>query len=585
MIARKAILGVLFCLSFVFMVHAEPSIEWTQVYEPYNGEAVSRDVVQNSLQGYTLLGTSISGYLHNNDPLLVRTRPNGDLLRVRSYPATGGSDDYDIAFSMIEHDHSYFVCGTTETFSQDDDGSAFLMRLTLTGDYLWGQIWDWQFGTDARATHITALPNGNVLLLVQAYTGSFNTGFYLLEYAPDGTLVEERHYPEFDYVYDMTQLPDGRLFLIGYPQEDFYRFGMLLDTDRDIIWETTLSTFYPEAAFAHPDGQLFIAGKTFSGGYHRAYLAEYNDNGLWQRDMVYQTPGTSVVKTIGLRGDGDLLLAGSSSSQQLLIGADLDNDLAMSWSLTDSLGEYTDLARSWDGTLALTGSIESNNMFLTHVSSPVTTHMVCEDQYIDQDGGVLHCTLYFANHNDGAVNSTLWTQLVSLENEITTIASQPLTLDADGTLLLENHEVAIDAAIPGGVYRLRFVLGDSPDMPLGGHQVPFYKQIANENASTVASENSTVTAAPSDFALLPVYPNPFNAQATVTMTLPQSALVNVSVYDMLGREVVTLARNATLSAGTHQFALDGTALASGAYFVRLNASGHAPEIQRITLVK
>jgi len=45
---------------------------------------------------------------------------------------------------------------------------------------------------------------------------------------------------------------------------------------------------------------------------------------------------------------------------------------------------------------------------------------------------------------------------------------------------------------------------------------------------------------PSKFTLHPPYPNPFNPVTTIRYDLPEDALVNITIYDMMGRVVSNL---------------------------------------------
>ncbi len=102
----------------------------------------------------------------------------------------------------------------------------------------------------------------------------------------------------------------------------------------------------------------------------------------------------------------------------------------------------------------------------------------------------------------------------------------------------------------------------------------------------LASEGTSITVAPmaSGWTLHPVMPNPTNAGAVVSMTVPQAGELQAVVYNSLGREVAVL-HNGMLTAGTHQFAFMGNDLASGVYFVRALVPGQMNEVQRITIVR
>jgi photosystem II stability/assembly factor-like uncharacterized protein len=79
------------------------------------------------------------------------------------------------------------------------------------------------------------------------------------------------------------------------------------------------------------------------------------------------------------------------------------------------------------------------------------------------------------------------------------------------------------------------------------------------------------------------YPNPFNPSTTIRYELPKSSEVRVSVYDMLGREVSVL-ENERREAGFHEVKFDGSNLASGVYFYRMQAGSFA-ETKRLILLR
>jgi Secretion system C-terminal sorting domain len=88
---------------------------------------------------------------------------------------------------------------------------------------------------------------------------------------------------------------------------------------------------------------------------------------------------------------------------------------------------------------------------------------------------------------------------------------------------------------------------------------------------------------PVNYRLEPVYPNPFNAQATINFSLPAPGNATLNLFDVTGRQVATLS-DGFFTAGSHQVTLLANQLGSGTYFLRLNA-GDKQFAQRVTLVK
>jgi hypothetical protein len=79
------------------------------------------------------------------------------------------------------------------------------------------------------------------------------------------------------------------------------------------------------------------------------------------------------------------------------------------------------------------------------------------------------------------------------------------------------------------------------------------------------------------------YPNPFNPATTISYRIPENQFVTLKVYDVLGHEVETLV-DETQTAGSHMIRLDGSKLASGVYFYRLQTE-QTDAVKRLTLIK
>jgi len=88
---------------------------------------------------------------------------------------------------------------------------------------------------------------------------------------------------------------------------------------------------------------------------------------------------------------------------------------------------------------------------------------------------------------------------------------------------------------------------------------------------------------PSDFAIVSVHPNPFNATTTIVYGLPTSTDVSLTVYDVSGRRVAALI-SGYQSVGYHSVVFNGEGQAAGVYVVKLDANG-VSESRKITLVK
>jgi hypothetical protein len=86
------------------------------------------------------------------------------------------------------------------------------------------------------------------------------------------------------------------------------------------------------------------------------------------------------------------------------------------------------------------------------------------------------------------------------------------------------------------------------------------------------------------FALSQNYPNPFNPTTEINYSVEKQSLVNLVVYDALGREVATLIKNELKPVGSYNLTFNAGNLPSGIYFYKLTA-GDFTDVRKMTLLK
>ena len=88
---------------------------------------------------------------------------------------------------------------------------------------------------------------------------------------------------------------------------------------------------------------------------------------------------------------------------------------------------------------------------------------------------------------------------------------------------------------------------------------------------------------PQQYILSHPYPNPFNPQVMIPITLVRKAHIQLRIYDIHGRLVISLA-DAVLPAGKKLFSWDGSQNPSGVYIVSCQA-GHIMQTEKVILLK
>ena len=104
--------------------------------------------------------------------------------------------------------------------------------------------------------------------------------------------------------------------------------------------------------------------------------------------------------------------------------------------------------------------------------------------------------------------------------------------------------------------------------------------LSKTGSTAVPDKNLT---SPGSFVLNQNYPNPFNPSTVISYQLPVNSQVTLKMYDIVGREVATLVTGQQ-AAGPHEVLFDGTRLASGVYFYRLQA-GKFSDVKKVVLMK
>ena len=144
-----------------------------------------------------------------------------------------------------------------------------------------------------------------------------------------------------------------------------------------------------------------------------------------------------------------------------------------------------------------------------------------------------------------ASGSGAWTKPVSL--------SSPVVVDPG--------ESVIRADALGGVHALWGKGWSSRD-----------RGIYYSRRSTVDGIEHVSDGYPFEFTLEQNYPNPFNPSTTIRFSLPERSVVRVTVYNPLGQEEAAIF-DGTLDAGVHSLPFEGSHLASGMYFYRIQTRG------------
>jgi hypothetical protein len=122
------------------------------------------------------------------------------------------------------------------------------------------------------------------------------------------------------------------------------------------------------------------------------------------------------------------------------------------------------------------------------------------------------------------------------------------------------------------------------DKPIGGKEFMYrLKQIDFDGKFEYSDEVSVALTLPTNFALHQNFPNPCNPTTTIKYDVPETGKIQIRVYDVLGKLLATLV-NEMKEPGSHEVSFDGSNLASGVYFYRIEADNFI-ESKKMILLK
>ncbi|MDH3892503.1 MAG: T9SS type A sorting domain-containing protein [candidate division Zixibacteria bacterium] len=174
--------------------------------------------------------------------------------------------------------------------------------------------------------------------------------------------------------------------------------------------------------------------------------------------------------------------------------------------------------------------------------------------------------------------------------------SQPVDLQSIENL---NQNMSIRLLTEGAQTRLFIYSPDGHSMPAGsndflkingltGVEITSMDLAGADGRTAMVSFAPTAAPRPEDFTLFQNYPNPFNPATQIDFGLKVASDVRLTVYDLLGRQVMTLL-DSRLDAGRHSTTWNGRdqngqVVSSGVYFYRLKTP-NSEETRKMILLK
>jgi hypothetical protein len=173
-----------------------------------------------------------------------------------------------------------------------------------------------------------------------------------------------------------------------------------------------------------------------------------------------------------------------------------------------------------------------------------------------------------------------WLMILSPDSQWSGPVMEPLTLlpMSPGSFFELDTTYVVEAGLDTGTYVFEARIGTLPREIWDSDSFTF--RIVPE---TTFVKPVRLQEIPTAFRLLGNYPNPFNPITAISFSIPIATNANLSVFDITGRRVATLL-SGLCQVGTYRATFDGSDLASGVYFYRLE-TGQFSRVGKMVLLK
>ncbi|CAN5483000.1 hypothetical protein BH11BAC1_BH11BAC1_09190 [soil metagenome] len=472
-------------------------------------------VHQTSDSGFILAGLMLG------DLSLIKINSIGDTIWTRSY----GTVDNDAAYSVQQtFDGGYILLG-----EEGYHDRIYLIRTNAIGDTLWAKVFSWgvfsDYGLCVKQTTdsgfiisgTTFLVGGNQMCAIK--TNSFGDTLWTRVFKTNGS----------PWASNIEQTFDGGFIMVGTTlttsfSDDVY--CIRLNSLGDTLWTKSYGGIGNDIGSCirqTQDSGFIIVGASSSFGSsindYDLYLLKTNASGdtLWTRTLG-DTASTQGGNFVSMTKDSSFIVCGSSRQNILLCKVNLNGDTLWTRTYGSSLS---------DGAFCVYQTIDSG-----YIIGGATWNYGAgaSDAYI------------IKTDSNGISSCNLINQHINFEHPPTDIRSENVQ-QLSATCYLDNVFITIKSGV-----------------------------ITSDACMTSVIENNKVQ----NFEII-TFPNP--AATTFTISSPQSFIKSISIFNILGEEVL-LSQTASNNLKPLQVTIDVSSFPSSIYFV-LVETGNGIAVQKL----
>jgi hypothetical protein len=514
------ILSTILLFFFGSTTFSQVTQEWVQRYSgPGNHEDNAYAIVVDD-SGNAYVTGKVYSTVTNYDYFTIKYNSSGVQQWTAIYIGPGIDDE---AYSVgLDHSGNVYVTGR----SSGEGGSYFsycTIKYNSSGNQQWVQRYHGPGTGNDQASSIAVDDSGNAYVTGSSVDSVTGYDYCTLKYNSSGVLLWAARYVgpgNSAFAHSVAADNSGNVYVTGTSGST----STTIRYNSSGIQQWVAST--PGATFVlslDDSGNVYVAGRG-SGGY---LTIKYNSSGVQQWLTGYHGNGTDAVYSIAVDASRNVYVTGSIKT-----GGSTGYDFA-------TVKYSPSGTQQWTATYSSAGySQDAANSIAVDAFGNI---------YVTGGGSGAYNTLKY--------NSSGVQQWLEIYNDFGGGGQSILALGPSGSVYVTGASQGSGTGLDITTIKYSQLVGIQP--------------ISNET--------------PKEFSLSQNYPNPFNPSTKIRFDIPKQALTRITVFDILGREVVTLV-NEELNAGKYEVEFKTGSYSSGLYFYKFEAGDYS-EVKKMVLVK
>lgn len=503
---------------------AQPTQEWVARYErPSGSSGIANQMALDKVGNCYVLGNTAA---NGGVMVLIKYNSSGDTAWTRTYPQTT-----NVGVAADSVGNVYITGYFGPSFGPYD---IITIKYNPAGTLQWQKIYD--SGLNDQCSDIEMDKTGNIYI-----GGLSGNQSLIIKYNVTGDTLWTRKYGETNYRFPVINLhldSKNNIYITGNRLHTTNSSGaqFTIKYDSNAVFKWINNPLVTNMQFSVKLGvdineNVYVTGGSFFG---KILTIKYDINGNQVWEKIYDGPasGTDTPKDLKIDQNNDILITGYTIE-------------------SGNFGNYVTLKYNSNG----------DSLWVKKFNGPYNENDESYSLTLDGSNNAYVTGRSFGNFND-------WDYVTIKYN----------------TNGIQQWILRYPDKIGGGGIAYKVLLDKLNNVFVTGigHSSGFSGFITIKYSQTVEVIQNSGNL-PEKYILEQNYPNPFNPITKINYSLPIAVKVNIQVYDILGRLVKTLV-NEFKETGNYEVQFDGTGLASGVYFYRIEA-GDFTDSKKMVLVK